>query len=105
MIAELAADLERRERLGTEIGALFDAHPLGRTLITLLAVGPRTRERILAKIGDRSRFATGARLAADAERAPPPGALAAASAASPRAGAGQPPAHERCAPDGVLRVA
>ena len=74
VIAEVATELERtqqrRERLGAEIGELFQAHPFGRVLGSLPGVGPRTGARMLAEIGDISRFADGSRLASYARLAP-----------------------------------
>ena len=66
VIAEVATELDRtqqrRERLGAEIGELFEAHPFGLILGSLPGVGPRTGARMLAEIGDISRFANGSRL-------------------------------------------
>ena len=75
VIAEVATELERtqqqrRERLGAEIGKLFEAHPFGLILGSLPGVGPRTGARMLAEIGDISRFANGSRLASYAGLAP-----------------------------------
>lgn len=74
VIAELAEELDRiyarRDRLATEIEEVFTAHPFGRLLQTLPGIGPRTGARILAEIGDGSRFDSGARLAAYAGLAP-----------------------------------
>ncbi len=74
VIAEVATELERaqqrRERLGAEIEELFEAHPFGRILGSLPGVGPRTGARMLAEIGDSSRFANGSRLASYAGLAP-----------------------------------
>jgi transposase len=74
VIAELAVELDRivgrRDRLATEIEEVFTAHPFGRLLQTLPGIGPRTGARILAEIGDGSRFATGDRLASYAGLAP-----------------------------------
>ena len=60
VIAEVATELDRtqqrRERLGVEIGELFEAHPFGLILGSLPGVGPRTGARMLAEIGDISRF-------------------------------------------------
>ena len=56
VIAEVATELDRtqqrRERLGAEIGKLFEAHPFGLILGSLPGVGPRTGARMLAEIGD-----------------------------------------------------
>lgn len=56
MIAELAVDLgrvhARRDNLTGEIEEVFLAHPFGELLVTLSGIGPRTRARILAEIGD-----------------------------------------------------
>ena len=70
VIVELDRTLERRKRLVAEIEALFEAHPFGRILETLPGIGPRTGSRILAEIGDGSRFANGSRLASYAGLAP-----------------------------------
>ena len=74
VIAEVATELDRtqqrRERLGVEIGELFEAHPFGLILGSLPGVGPRTGARMLAEIGDISRFANGSRLASYAGLAP-----------------------------------
>ena len=63
IVVELDRMLERRKRIETEIAELFNAHPFGRILGTLPGIGPRTGSRILAEIGDGSRFANGSRLA------------------------------------------
>jgi transposase len=74
VIAELAGELDRtyarRDRLAGEIEEVFSAHPFGRLLQTLPGIGPRTGARILAEIGDGSRFESGDRLAAYAGLAP-----------------------------------
>ena len=70
VVAELDRTLERRKWLEAEIEALFGAHPFGRILQTLPGIGPRTGSRILAEIGDGSRFANGSRLASYAGLAP-----------------------------------
>ena len=74
VISELAVELDRlykrRDRLTNEIEEVFAAHPFGRLLQTLPGIGPRTGARILAEIGDGSRFASGERLAAYAGLAP-----------------------------------
>ena len=74
VIAEVATELERtqqrREWLGAEIGELFQAHPFGLILGSLPGVGTRTGARMLAEIGDISRFANGSRLASYAGLAP-----------------------------------
>ena len=56
--------------LAAEIEAAFLAHPLGPVLNSLPGIGPRTGARILAEIGDASRFASGAKLASYAGLAP-----------------------------------
>lgn len=70
VVTELDRTLERRKRLEAEIEELFAAHPFGRILRTLPGIGPRTGSRILAEIGDGSRFANGSRLASYAGLAP-----------------------------------
>ncbi len=70
VVVELDRMLERRKRIETEIAELFSAHPFGRILGTLPGIGPRTGSRILAEIGDGSRFANGSRLASYAGLAP-----------------------------------
>jgi transposase len=74
VIAELAVELDRlhdrRERLATEIEEAFLAHPFGQLLVSLPGIGPRTGARILAEIGDGSRFANGSKLASYAGLAP-----------------------------------
>ena len=67
---ELDRTQQRRERLGVEIGELFEAHPFGLILGSLPGVGPRTGARMLAEIADISRFANGSRLASYAGLAP-----------------------------------
>jgi transposase len=74
VIAELAGELDRlharRDALATEIEEVFLAHPFGQLLATMPGIGPRTGARILAEIGDGSRFADGAKLAGYAGLAP-----------------------------------
>jgi transposase len=74
VIAELAIELdrlhERRDALAGEIEEVFLAHPFGRLLVSLPGIGPRTGARILAEIGDGTRFADGSKLAAYAGLAP-----------------------------------
>ncbi len=74
VIAELAGELDRvlarRDALAAEIEEAFLAHPFGELLSTLPGIGPRTGSRILAEIGDGTRFADGARLASYAGVAP-----------------------------------
>lgn len=70
VVAELDRTLERRKRLATDLEELFNAHPFGRILGTLPGIGPRTGSRILAEIGDGTRFASGSRLASYAGLAP-----------------------------------
>lgn len=74
VIAELAGELDRvharRDALAGEIEEAFLAHPFGELLATIPGVGPRTGARILAEIGDGSRFADGSKLASYAGLAP-----------------------------------
>jgi transposase len=74
VIAELAGELDRihgrRDALAGEIEEVFHAHPFGRLLVSLPGIGARTGARILAEIGDGSRFANGSRLASYAGLAP-----------------------------------
>jgi transposase len=74
VIAELAGELDRiytrRESLASEIEEVFISHPFGQLLQTLPGIGPRTGARILAEIGDGSRFASGDKLASYAGLAP-----------------------------------
>ena len=74
VIAELAVELDRihtrRDALATEIEEVFLAHPFGQVLVTLPGIGPRTGARILAEIGDGTRFANGSKLASYAGLAP-----------------------------------
>jgi transposase len=63
VIAELASELDRvlarRDALAAEIDEVFLAHPFGELLSTLPGIGPRTGSRILAEVGDGTRFADG----------------------------------------------
>jgi transposase len=74
VIAELAGELDRvlarRDALAGEIEEVFLAHPFGELLSSLPGIGPRTGSRILAEIGDGSRFADGVKLASYASLAP-----------------------------------
>ena len=74
VIAELAVELDRihtrRDALAAEIEEVFLAHPFGQVLVTLPGIGPRTGARILAEIGDGTRFANGSKLASYAGLAP-----------------------------------
>ena len=74
VLGELAVELgrvhERRDALAREIEEVFLAHPFGELLITLSGIGPRTGSRILAEIGNGSRFANGSKLASYAGLAP-----------------------------------
>lgn len=70
LVTELGRVIERRKTLAAEIEAAFLAHPLGPVLNSLPGIGPRTGARILAEIGDASRFASGAKLASYAGLAP-----------------------------------
>ena len=74
VIAELAVELDRvfarRDALAAEIEEAFLSHPFGELLSSLPGIGPRTGSRILAEIGDGSRFADGDKLASYAGLAP-----------------------------------
>ena len=74
VVGELAAELDRlhtrRDALAAEIEEVFLAHPFGQVLVTLPGIGPRTGARILAEIGDGTRFANGSKLASYAGLAP-----------------------------------
>jgi transposase len=74
VVAELAVELdrlhERRDALADEIEEVFLSHPFGRLLVSLPGIGPRTGARILAEIGDGTRFANGSKLASYAGLAP-----------------------------------
>ncbi len=74
VIAEVAAELDRlhtrRDTLAGEIEEVFLAHPFGQLLQTLPGIGPRTGARILAEIGDGTRFADASKLASYAGLAP-----------------------------------
>ena len=74
VIAELASDLDRilarRDARAAEIEEVFLARPFGELLPALPGIGPRTGSRILAEIGDGTRFADGDRLASYAGLAP-----------------------------------
>ncbi|MDA8287774.1 MAG: IS110 family transposase [Actinomycetota bacterium] len=74
VIAELAGELDRlcgrRNALAADIEEAFLAHPFGELLSSLPGIGPRTGSRILAEIGDGTRFADGDRLASYAGLAP-----------------------------------
>jgi transposase len=74
VIAELAVELDRvhqrRDALAGEIEEAFLAHPFGQLLASLPGIGPRTGARILAEVGDGTRFADGSKLASYAGLAP-----------------------------------
>jgi transposase len=74
VVAELVVELDRvfarRDRLAAEIEEAFLAHPFGELLSSMPGIGPRTGSRILAEIGDGTRFADGDRLASYAGLAP-----------------------------------
>jgi len=74
VIAELVGELDRvyvrRDALAGEIEEVFLAHPFGELLASMPGIGPRTGSRILAEIGDGSRFASGDKLASYAGLAP-----------------------------------
>ena len=101
VIADLAVEVDRphsrRNELADEIEEVLLAHPFGKLLITMSGIGPRTGSRILAEIGDGSRFANGSKLAAYAGLAPVPTVrqLTAVRVQEPTR---QPPAEERHVP-------
>lgn len=74
VVAELTVELDRihtrRAALAAEIEEVFLAHPFGQVLVTLPGIGPRTGARILAEIGDGTRFANGSKLASYSGLAP-----------------------------------
>jgi transposase len=74
VITELVGELDRvyvrRDALASEIEEVFLAHPFGELLASMPGIGPRTGSRILAEIGDGSRFASGDKLASYAGLAP-----------------------------------
>jgi transposase len=74
VIAELAGELDRtyarRDALAVEIEEAFLSHPFGELLRSMPGIGARTGSRILAEIGDGSRFANGSKLASYAGLAP-----------------------------------
>jgi transposase len=74
VIRDLAIELSRlaaaRERLATEIEAVFARHPQAPVLLSIPGIGARTAARILTEIGDVTRFPTPGHLAAYAGLAP-----------------------------------
>lgn len=72
--AELAVELDRihtrRDTLAAELEEVLLTHPFAQGLVTLPGIGPRTGARILAEIGDGTRFANGSKLAGYAGLAP-----------------------------------
>jgi transposase len=74
VISELATTIsdlqQRRDALAADIEKLFTNHPLAPVLRSLPGIGTRTGARILAEIGDISRFPTSAHLASFAGLAP-----------------------------------
>lgn len=74
VIRDLAIELSRlaaaRERLATEIEAVFQRHPSAPVLLSIPGIGARTGARILTEIGDITRFPTPGHLAAYAGLAP-----------------------------------
>ena len=74
VIRDLALELSRlaaaRERLATEIEAVFVCHPQAPVLLSIPGIGARTGARILTEIGDVTRFPTAGHLAAYAGLAP-----------------------------------
>ncbi len=74
VIRDLATELSRladaRERVATEIEAVFVRHPQAPVLLSIPGIGARTGARILTEIGDVTRFPTAGHLAAYAGLAP-----------------------------------
>ncbi len=74
VIRDLATELSRlaaaRERLVTEIEAIFKRHPQAPVMLSIPGIGARTGARILTEIGDVTRFPTPGHLAAYAGLAP-----------------------------------
>ena len=74
VVAELAVEVDRvfvrRDALAGEIEEVFLAHPFGELLSSMTGIGPRTGSRILAEVGDGSRFENGDKLASYAGLAP-----------------------------------
>ena len=108
VIAELVVELDRvfarRTAVTAEIEEAFLAHPFGELLSSMPGIGPRTGSRILAEIGDGSRFDNGDKLASYAGLAPvtrPVGQIDQRRVQEPKR---QPPAQERHVPRRV-RVA
>ena len=60
----------RRDAIAGEIKEVFLAHPFGELLSSMPGIGPRTGSRILAEVGDGSRFESGDKLASYAGLAP-----------------------------------
>lgn len=74
VIHDLAVELTRlaaaRDQLAREIEAVFTRHPQAPVLLSIPGIGARTGARILAEIGEVSRFPTAGHLAAYAGLAP-----------------------------------
>ena len=100
VIAEVATELERtqqrRERLGAEIGVLFEAHPFGLILGSLPGVGPRTGARMLAEIVTSLASRTDRGWPATPDLPRSPASPAAASGRRPGAAAGITGSRTRC---------
>jgi transposase len=62
--------IARRDALAAEIEEAFLAHPFGELLSSMPGIGPQTGSRILAEIGDGTRFVDGDKLASYAGLAP-----------------------------------
>jgi transposase len=86
VIRDLAIELSRlataRERIATEIEAVFTRHPQAPVLLSIPGIGARTGARILTEIGDVTRFPTPGHLAAYAGQAPVTNSPAARSTVS-----------------------
>lgn len=70
LAASLAAVLDQRAEIATQVEQVLDAHPLAEVLTSRPGVGVRTAARILLDVGDGSAFRTAGHLAAYAGLAP-----------------------------------